>query len=431
MASAVFYSVTIEAWHLDTDHNYFASTVEHYANLEQANASARQCALFGGYKSNFVPSAGAIMDREYFTSKLYSDEEYTFVHNAKVTKARVLTSGIPLEAGSRNPFRPRRVIGIVRKVELLDLSKPMTPNIARNWDRFMPDSIPKASILKTQGMGTAFPTEFTTISSAELRPPKRRIVDTCFPNAVSGPPTFLHMASSHSATVERSCSVHTSSSTLSWNASDTAYDPVSLDQSDDFSPQKIKSAFQTVIQNASSAVYLLTCQQTAIEKLCAKEQDLKQKETSLEERKKLVKQREQKYLAHIQARKEQSDKDMLARKEKFDKESQSLTTGWQDLENEKESCRLLKEKLSGLAKEKEDFEMVKREYRKRHESLAEAVAERESRLVWEKAEFESAKDEFEKEKLQMQRQREEMLEKVQSEMQQQMKATMMKFMGGS
>ncbi|RPA81288.1 hypothetical protein BJ508DRAFT_362084 [Ascobolus immersus RN42] len=168
------YSVNVEAHHTDDYHDspFFSEVVEHYVNLEQANASARQCVLFGGLAQGFIAPAANISNGERDTFECGQDVDYLYHNRCTITETDVrydkhgcidYTAWIEDNDDDRcwrgQEMRPREVHAWVKRVYSFDAVKPMTPETLNNWNRFMPGWIQKpASISKKRKASEVLPT---------------------------------------------------------------------------------------------------------------------------------------------------------------------------------------------------------------------------------------------------------------------------------
>ncbi|RPA88312.1 hypothetical protein BJ508DRAFT_371730 [Ascobolus immersus RN42] len=148
------YTVTIEVVPLPLDPTKpgFRKLVDVFANVELANAAARQCALFGTYENEFRPSKTQIEKGERQTKILSRDLEYLVEGRAKLSLANryfdhrtgaltytLIVKECPAFRGFP-PIKGRRVIAHVKREELMDERKPITPAMAANETRFLPKS---------------------------------------------------------------------------------------------------------------------------------------------------------------------------------------------------------------------------------------------------------------------------------------------------
>ncbi|RPA75965.1 hypothetical protein BJ508DRAFT_338123 [Ascobolus immersus RN42] len=139
---------------------------EVYSNLEQANASARQCALFGTFSDGFIPNERVIHTGEDISRRLRGDEEYVQFQRCKVKWVATAwdacgcleykvefegeSEGAPnLSSGSiptaqqqkfgaqKKLLGPRMVIAKVVQHIVMDTRKPLSPMTGYNRSRFM------------------------------------------------------------------------------------------------------------------------------------------------------------------------------------------------------------------------------------------------------------------------------------------------------
>ncbi|RPA75990.1 hypothetical protein BJ508DRAFT_365298 [Ascobolus immersus RN42] len=164
---AHFYIITIEAYNEGNNNSYYTRTVEAYANLENANASARQCALFGGSNTFYIPSASQISQGERSTNMTSSD---LGSHRLPLSRSRVYKTdktfdkfgcirytawfygadGLSRKA-TANADSNHKVIAHVQRISLTDRLKPITPEIAANRLRYMSTSV-KTSLEPTRSL---------------------------------------------------------------------------------------------------------------------------------------------------------------------------------------------------------------------------------------------------------------------------------------
>ncbi|RPA75992.1 hypothetical protein BJ508DRAFT_417808 [Ascobolus immersus RN42] len=150
------YTVTIEAHNTGETNPYYNKTAEVYSNLEQANASARQCALFGASYTGYLPTQSQIFWGELSTSKRKSD--LGCHRRMSNSRARVMSANatydkngcirysatfsrmdqLSKQTGSGSAgTASRTVTAYVQKLQLMDTRKPMTAKVAENRSRFM------------------------------------------------------------------------------------------------------------------------------------------------------------------------------------------------------------------------------------------------------------------------------------------------------
>ncbi|RPA81291.1 hypothetical protein BJ508DRAFT_414931 [Ascobolus immersus RN42] len=146
----VFYVVSVDSFCGNDPQPNSSMNCELYSNLEQANASARQCALFGSKKRNFIPSPDQIANGEASTTKTGSDSgNHWFDRDCEITSTETsfdddgcLQFTAVFKGDRQLGWKQRRVVSYVQKMHLSDTAKPITDIIAANRSRYMPSSMP-------------------------------------------------------------------------------------------------------------------------------------------------------------------------------------------------------------------------------------------------------------------------------------------------
>ncbi|RPA81286.1 hypothetical protein BJ508DRAFT_116138 [Ascobolus immersus RN42] len=311
-------------------------------------------------------------------------------------------------------MRPKQVVATVRKLRILDSDNAMSSATLKNWDRFMspeqshrPRTLKRAHSETSQSSEADFPTE------TEERAHKRRIL--------AGPSEAKPLVSEGSTELsalqrERSSSL-SSTSTIAVSPSSSpppVSDPATCLQPLEMSTQQLKQAFQIISLSAT----------ISIDRMSAREEELRKKDVYLEERNK----RQQKREVDMKKDYEKLRAWKHSLTEKYKKEGQSLEKQWKDLQEEKRNTDEIKRRSEELDKEKDAFEAVRQEHNMKHENAMKYWGERNDQLTSEREEFEKEKlamekekedrlVELEKEKLAMQKDKEDRLVEIQKEMQ--------------
>ncbi|RPA75991.1 hypothetical protein BJ508DRAFT_417807 [Ascobolus immersus RN42] len=158
----LFYTVNIEAYNgNETTPYYTNNNAELYSNVEQANASARQCSLFGSSETYYIPTTAQIEKGEASATKWgeigshrlpqskvrCNKVESTFDQHGCLRYTTWLYGCDRLSRKtSANSFADRRVTAYVKKIQLMDAVKPITPQIRKNKAKFLPEGLPTPEI---------------------------------------------------------------------------------------------------------------------------------------------------------------------------------------------------------------------------------------------------------------------------------------------
>ncbi|RPA75989.1 hypothetical protein BJ508DRAFT_331587 [Ascobolus immersus RN42] len=158
------YSVNIKAYNnCEKDPYYTHENAELYSNLEQANASARQCSLFGSGQTMYIPAADQITKGELSTTKSQTDTGKHRLPGSAVSASKVERSfdkygcisytawflradRLSFSKGPGGQYHGRYVTATVQRIPLMDSIKRITPPIAANRVQYMPEgTLPMAT----------------------------------------------------------------------------------------------------------------------------------------------------------------------------------------------------------------------------------------------------------------------------------------------
>ncbi|RPA81293.1 hypothetical protein BJ508DRAFT_362086 [Ascobolus immersus RN42] len=143
------YTVNIEVYKLYPENPEKSfKAVETYANLEQANASARQCALFGHYLTNWIPGPKEIQRGECSTLASPKDTGRHWPHSKSWEITRTerafdemgclsYTASFVDHKKLHHNGEPKKVRAFVKAVALMDSQKPITAETRRNRSKFL------------------------------------------------------------------------------------------------------------------------------------------------------------------------------------------------------------------------------------------------------------------------------------------------------